>query len=136
MDEFHFSDKKEELNLAWIYRSLSEESYWARGRTLEEVRRSIENSVCFGLFDGDRQVGFARVISDLTTFAYLCDVFLDESFRNQGIGLRFLKSVMDDPRFTTVNWVLRTTLSQTLYARLGFADLEDPQNWMRRSRSF
>jgi N-acetylglutamate synthase-like GNAT family acetyltransferase len=126
MDEFSISQEFSDMDVNWIHRYLSEHSYWAKGRSLETVIRSIQHSQSFGLFDKNKkQVGFARVITDSATFAYLCDVFLDESVRNHGLGQSFLERILNDSRFATVQWFLRTTYSQSLYQRLGFKSLDN-----------
>ena len=86
-DEFTISADKTRLNIALIHEYLSQRSYWAQGRALEVVRKSIEQSLYFGLYRGDEQVGFARVVTDGATFAWLCDVFVLETMRGRGLGL-------------------------------------------------
>ena len=80
------STDRSRLDIAYIHRYLSEECYWSIGRSREIVEKSIANSLCFGVYDGDRQMGFARVVTDYATFAWLCDVFIDATYRGQGLG--------------------------------------------------
>ena len=78
------STDRSRLDIAYIHRYLSEECYWSLGRSRAVVEKSIANSLCFGVYDGDRQIGFARVVTDYATFAWLCDVFVDAAYRGQG----------------------------------------------------
>ena len=85
------------LNIPLIHRFLSEDSYWAKKIPLETVRRSIEASLNFGVYDGENQVGFARVTSDYATFAYIADVFIIPEYRGKGLSKQLMKSVMEHP---------------------------------------
>jgi len=108
-------------------------SYWARGIPRELVDRSIDNSLCFGLYDNDRLVGFARVISDYATFAYLSDVFVLESHRGQGLGTWFMESVLSHPDLQNLRrWMLATADAHGLYRRVGFTALSKPERIMER----
>ncbi len=91
-DPFEISTDRERLDVGYVYAYLSEVSYWAKGRTRETVEKSIANSLCFGVYAGERQVGFARVVTDYATFAWLCDVFVDEAYRGQGLGKRLIEA--------------------------------------------
>ena len=96
-------------------------SYWARGIPREAVARSMEHSLCFGAFDGDRQVGFARVISDRATFAYVCDVFALESDRGRGVGKSLMAAIMAHPELQGLRrWTLATSNAHGLYRQFGF----------------
>src|SRR5574340_34235 len=87
-----------EIDLDWLHSALSERSYWALGRSRELVERSVANSLCYSALDGPRQIGFARVVTDQATFAWVCDVFVDEDHRGRGIGRMLMAAVTDDPR--------------------------------------
>src|SRR6266550_1952190 len=105
---FTVSTDKARLDHGAIHEFLRD-SYWAKGIPRELVDRSIENSLCFGLYDGERLVGFARVISDYATFAYLSDVFVLESHRGQGLGTWFMETVMAHPDLRNLRrWMLAT----------------------------
>src|SRR5688572_24815122 len=91
------STDKSLLDRELVHRFLSEESYWCPGVSREVVEKSIENSLCFGLYDGEEQVGFARVVTDAATFAYLGDVFVLSPYRGRGLGRRLLEAVMAHP---------------------------------------
>ena len=86
--DFTISTDPSRLDLPWIHNYLTNEAYWARGITFPVFQRSVENALCFGVYDRSKQVGFGRVISDYATFAYLADVFVDEGYRRQGLGRR------------------------------------------------
>jgi len=122
---------KAKLDLVTIHRYLSEESYWAVGRPMETVVRSIEHSLCFGLYEDDGgQVGFARVVTDRSTFAWLCDVFIVESHRGRGLGKWLVRSVVEYPDLRSIKrMLLGTRDAHTLYRRYGFEDSQ-PGRWM------
>jgi GNAT superfamily N-acetyltransferase len=106
-------------------------SYWARGIPRETVVRSMEHSLCFGAFDGDRQVGFARVISDRATFAYVCDVFALESHRGRGVGKSLMAAIMAHPELQGLRrWMLSTRDAHGLYRQFGFGTPGHPERLM------
>jgi GNAT superfamily N-acetyltransferase len=106
-------------------------SYWAQGIPREIVARSMEHSLCFGAFDGDRQVGFARVISDRTTFAYVSDVFALESHRGRGVGKSLMAAIMAHPELQGLRrWTLATRDAHGLYRQFGFGEPAHPERQM------
>ena len=108
-------------------------AYWSKGVPRETVARSMEHSLCFGAFDGDRQVGFARVISDLTTFAYICDVFALESHRKRGVGKSLMAAIMAHPELQGLRlWTLFTRDAHGLYRQFGFTSLASADWAMER----
>jgi GNAT superfamily N-acetyltransferase len=108
-------------------------SYWAEGIPRETVARSIRHSICFGAFDGDRQVGFARVISDRATFAYVADVFVLDSHRGRGIGKRIMAAVTSHPELQSLRlWTLFTRDAHGLYRQVGFREARYPDRLMER----
>jgi len=128
--EFTISTEKARLQLDVIAAFLSR-AYWAQGRARPAIGRSIEHSLCFGLYGGERQIGFARVVTDCTTFAYLCDVFIDESYRGQGLGKWLMSAVMDHPDLQGLRrWILATRDAHGLYKQFGWTELKDPGRWM------
>jgi GNAT superfamily N-acetyltransferase len=132
--EYLISTDPARLDVALIHDYLSNSSYWATGRTLETVRRSIENSLAFGVYKGDEQVGFARVITDYATFAWLADVFVVEQFRGQGLGKWLVDVILSHPELQGFRrWVLATKDAHELYRRVGFAELNRPERWMERA---
>ena len=107
--------------------------YWAKGIPLELVRRSIEHSLAFSVYDGDRQVGFARVITDYATFAYLGDVFVLESHRGRGLSKWLMEVVVAHPQLQGFRrWVLLTRDAHGLYRQFGFAAVAAPDRYMER----
>jgi len=98
-------------------------SYWATGVPREVVERSIRHSICFGAFDGDRQVGFARVISDRATYAYVADVFVLPTHRGRGIGKRIMECITSHPELQNLRlWTLFTRDAHGLYRQYGFGE--------------
>ena len=130
------SADRNRLDLAYVHRYLSEECYWALGRSREIVEKSIANSLNFGVYDGDRQIGFARVVTDYATFAWLCDVFIDAAYRGQGLGKRLVEVVVAHPELQGMrNFILATRDAHELYRRHGgFEPLAAPERWMARPR--
>jgi GNAT superfamily N-acetyltransferase len=127
---------REAMDVGYIHAFLSTRSYWAQGRSLETVARSMENSLCFGLFSsGKQQVGFARVVTDYATFAWLCDVFIDEEHRGKGLGKRLVEAVVAEPRLQGLKRILLGTRdAHELYRRYGgFEPLKNPERWMERT---
>ena len=130
--DFTISSDKTRLDLEVIHGFLST-SYWAAGRSVETIRRSIEHSIPFGVYKGDHQVGFARVITDYATFAWIADVFILDSFRGQGLGKWLMEVILSDPQLQGFRrWVLATKDAQELYRRFGFSELKIPERWMER----
>lgn len=108
-------------------------SYWAEGIPRETVERSIRHSICFGAFDGERQVGFARVISDRATFAYVSDVFVLDSHRGRGIGKQIMTAVTTHPELQNLRlWTLFTRDAHGLYRQVGFREARHPDRLMER----
>lgn len=122
------------LDIELIHRFLVEESYWARERTLEQTKTAIENSMCFGVYDGERQVAFARVVSDKATFAYIGDVFVVEGYRGRGISKMLMQYIVEHPELQGLRrWVLATRDAHGLYEQFEFAPLRHPERWMEKT---
>ena len=131
---FEISTDKQRLCVDTIQEFLSSESYWANTRTVEQTRRAIENSLCFGMYDGDRQIGFARVVSDLATFAYIGDVFVLKEYRGQGLSKWLMETIVEHRDLQGLRrWLLATKDAHGLYAQYGFAPLRFPERWMERA---
>ena len=106
-------------------------SYWAKGIPRATVARAMDRSLCFGAFEGDRQVGFARVISDLTTFAYVSDVFVVKSHQGRGVGKRLMAAIMAHPELQELRrWTLFTRDAHGLYRQYGFREPRYPERLM------
>ncbi len=113
-----------------IHRYLSS-AYWAEGRPRAAVEKSIRHSLCFGVFEGESQIGFARVITDHTIYANLCDLFILESHQGQGLGQWLMECIMAHPDLRELRrWSLVTRDAHGLYARFGFQPLADPGRYM------
>ena len=125
------SDDKARLDHSLIHRFLSERSYWAKGVSRETVERSIEHSLCFGLYKAGRQAGFARVVTDFATFAWLADVFIVEEERGGGLGKKLVAGVLGHPELQGLRrFLLGTRDAHKLYEQFGFAPLEYPERFM------
>ncbi len=125
------STDKARLDCALIHEFLSRRSYWARGIPLETVNRSIEHSLCFGLYRTGRQAGFARVITDYATFAWLADVFVIESERSSGLGQKLVAAVVAHPQLQGLRrFMLATADAHGLYQRFGFTPLKQSERFM------
>ena len=128
------SDDKALLDRALIHRFLSERSYWAQGVPRETVDRSLDHSLCFGLYRAGRQAGFARVVTDFATFAWLADAFIVEESRGQGLGKKLVAAVLGHPQLQGLRrFLLGTRDAHTLYARSGFQPLAHPERFMEIS---
>jgi GNAT superfamily N-acetyltransferase len=116
-----------------IYRYLSAESYWAKGMPRDVFERSLRNSLSFGLLEGGRQIGFARIISDLATIAYLGDVFIVPEQRGKGLSKWLMECVLSHPPLQGLRrWILSTADAHGLYQRFGFTALKTPDRFMER----
>lgn len=129
-DPFVISTDPARLDLAGIHSFLTT-SYWARGIPLATVQAAIAHSLPFGIYEGDRQVGFARVITDYTTFALLADVFVLEPWRGQGLSKWLVACVLAHPDLQGLRrWLLATRDAHGLYRQAGFQPLRAPDRWM------
>ena len=127
----HITTDRSQLDTELIHRFLSEESYWAKGRSREAVERSIENSLCFGAFDGGKQVGFARAITDYATFVYIADVFVIDDYRGRGVGKMIMQAIIEHPSLQGLRrWSLVTRDAHELYRQFGFGELKNPERHM------
>ncbi|HEV8001841.1 MAG TPA: GNAT family N-acetyltransferase [Planctomycetaceae bacterium] len=124
------------LDVSLIHAFLSEQSYWAPGIPREVVERSLDNSLCFGVYDEGRQVGFARVVTDRSTFAWLADVFVIDAHRGRGLGKWLIESLLTHPDLQGLRRILLGTRdAHGLYAQYGFKPLTDPTRFQEIHRS-
>lgn len=130
---YTISTDPQKMDVNVIYGYLSR-SYWAEGRTKATVEKSLRNSLNFGVFDEkDAQVGFARVITDYATFAYLADVFILEEHRGHGLSKRLMETIMAHPDLQGLRrWSLATRDAHGLYEQFGFTPLSHPEIWMQK----
>jgi GNAT superfamily N-acetyltransferase len=128
---FIFSDEVNRLDRRAIHKYLSTESYWAKGIPLETVERSINNSLCFGIYKDGAQVGFARWITDRATFGYIADVYILEAFRGLGLSKKLMSLMLFHKDLQGLRrYLLATKDAQGLYAQFGFEQLEHPERIM------
>jgi GNAT superfamily N-acetyltransferase len=134
-DAFTVSTAKELLDIQVIQDFLANESYWAQGIPISVVKQCIENSLCFGIYDQEqKQVGFARVISDYATYAYIADVFILKDQRGKGLSKWLMECIMIHPDLQGLRrWSLATRDAHGLYVRYGFTPLRSPERWMEIS---
>ncbi len=133
-DEYSISCDTRKLDLAVVHGFLST-SYWSLGLPHQVLHRAIEGSLCFGIYCGDSQVGFARVITDKATFAYLCDVFVLEAYRGKGLGRWLMEAIVSHPDLQALRrFVLVTRDARRLYEQFGFRPLARPDGYMEWHR--
>jgi GNAT superfamily N-acetyltransferase len=136
-ENFSISTDKSKLDISVIHRFLSH-SYWSENIPVEIIKKSIEGSMCFGLYDGDkqtlpagRQVGFARMVTDKATFAYLADVFVLEEYRGKGLSRWLMEVILAHPDLQGLRRILLATRdAHGLYAKFGFTPLNNPDRFM------
>ncbi len=134
MNSYFISTDKSRLDVNLVVDYLKNRSYWAKERTEAAIRRSIENSFCFGIYDETgKQVGFARAVTDFAVFAWLMDVFILEDYQRQGLGQRLMQEIISHPELKTViRWGLGTKDAHGLYEKFGFNALSKPEMMMEK----
>lgn len=131
--EFEISTDPKRIDLAATHAFLSTEAYWSPGVPLDTVRKAIAGSIVFGVYRGEGQVGMARVVSDRATFAWVCDVFILDKYRGQGLGKWLMECIAAHPDLQGLRrWMLATRDAHGLYAQTGFAELPEPGRFMMR----
>jgi len=129
------STKKSNLDIRFINDFISS-SYWGRGRTIEETKKCVENSLNFGVYSDGKQIGYARVVSDFTIFAYILDVFITENERGKGFSIQLMNEILNYSKLKNVKtWKLATSDAHALYKKYGFDSIENPKNLMERKRN-
>jgi len=108
-------------------------AYWAQGRTREMIARYVQHSLVFGIYHENQQVGLARIVSDYTTFAWLCDVFIHEEHRGKGLGKWLMETIHSHPDLQGLRrWILATRDAHGLYEQFGWTLLDHPERWMHK----
>lgn len=130
--EYLISTDKSLLNISVIHSFLST-SYWAPGRSAETIQRSLDNSLSFGIYKDNEQIGFARVVTDYATIAWIADVFVLEEYRGRGLSKWLMEVIISHPDLQGFRrWVLATKDAHGLYRKFGFTELRLPDRWMER----
>lgn len=126
------STDKTQLDIPFIYNFLKD-TYWAKERTLESLQISIENSLCFGIYLNDKQIGFARVITDFVSIAYPMDVFITKEYQGKGYASVLMEAVMNEPQLKQIKiWGVVTLDAQFLYKKFGFTEVANPEKLLER----
>lgn len=134
-NNYTISTDKSMLNSEMIHQFLTN-SYWGKERTHTEIITSIENSLCFGVYDQDQQIGFARVITDFVLFANLVDVFILPSHQRRGLGKWLMNTIFDIPELSKIKtWMLGTKDAHELYKKVGFMPVQHPE-WLMVRRKY
>ncbi|MBB5394458.1 GNAT family N-acetyltransferase [Mucilaginibacter sp. AK015] len=129
---FLISTDKTLLDFDVIFNYLDQQSYWATHISPQRLKTAIQNSLCFGVYKDDAQVGFARVITDMATFAYLCDVFVLPDYKGNGLSKWIMQTIMNHPDLQGLRrWSLATRDAHGLYQQFGFTPLTNPDQWMQ-----
>lgn len=131
---FEISTDKSIMDVSAVHAFLTR-SYWSEGIPIEIVRRLIENSLCWGVFYDKKQIGFARAITDRTTFAYIADVYILEEFRGRGYSKLLMKEIITHPELQTIRgFLLKTKDAYGLYRQFGFTEVAQPEKLMEFGR--
>jgi GNAT superfamily N-acetyltransferase len=134
---YNISTDKDLLDFAAIYLYLSEESYWAAGIPADRLKNAINNSMCFGVYKDTAQAGFARVVTDKASFAYICDVFILPGYRGIGLSKWLIQAIVEHPELQGLRrWSLATADAHGLYSQFGFTPLSKPENWMEKFKPY
>jgi GNAT superfamily N-acetyltransferase len=130
-DGFCISTDQERLDIKAIHHFLSTQAYWCKNIPLGKVEKANANSLCFGLYGKEKQIGFARVISDYSTIAYLGDVYVLPEFRGRGLSKWLMQTIMDYPGLQGLRrWILSTADAHGLYTQFGWKPVAFPERWM------
>ena len=126
------STDKNKLQIKMIHQFLTK-SYWAKGRTIDEVKKSIEHCLCFGVYLDEKQIGFARIATDYTVFAYVMDVFILPEYQGNGYSKQLMSAINVEPRLQSCKvWMLKTADTHSLYKQFGYNELAQPEKLMER----
>ncbi len=131
--EYTISADDERLDIRLIHDFIANQSYWAPGRKMDTVQRALENSLNFGVYTNNQQIGFARVVTDYCTFAWLADVFIVSEYRGRGLSKWLMEVIMASPALGGMRrWVLAKRDAHGLYRQFGFTEMHQPERWMER----
>ncbi len=141
-DDYEISTDKSKLDIPFIHQYLSTASYWAKNIPIDLVKKSIEGSVCFGVYDlqpgfpAGKQIGFARMVTDCATFGYLADVFIIDQHRSKGLSKWLMETIINYPAFQPLRrWMLATRDAHGLYKQFDFTELDKPERIMQRLKA-
>lgn len=126
------STDKKKLQIDVIHQFLTT-AYWDKGRTIEDVKKTINNCLCFGVYLDDKQIGFARIATDYTVFAYLMDVFILPEHTGKGYSKQLMKAINEESQLQSCKvWMLKTSDAHGLYKQFGYTELGHPEKVMER----
>ena len=129
-NNFIISTDKNKINIEYVHDFLSH-SYWSPGVPIETVTKAMNGSLCFGVYDNDKQIGYARMVTDTATFAYLADVFIDENYRGKGLGKWLVKTILAHPELQGLRRIMLATKdAHALYEQVGFTAINNPERYM------
>ena len=129
-NNFIISTDKNKINIEYVHDFLSH-SYWSPGVPMETVTKAMKGSLCFGVYDNDKQIGYARMVTDTATFAYLADVFIDENYRGKGLGKWLVKVILAHPDLQGLRRIMLATKdAHALYEQVGFTAINNPERYM------
>jgi GNAT superfamily N-acetyltransferase len=132
-NEYTISTDKKKLDIDSIHKFLANETDWANGIPINTLKISIENSLNFGLYHKNKQIGFARIISDYSTIAYLGDVYVLQEYRGNGLSKWLINEIMEHPNLQELRrWILLTNTAEWLYKKFGFKELPYPEFYMEK----
>lgn len=131
--DFSVSTDRDRLDMEFIHHFLSQESYWVRGIPFEKVKTAADHSLNFGVYHQDRQIGYARIITDYSRVAYLADVFVIPGYRGQGLSKWLMEQIMGHPDLQGLRrWILHTSDAHGLYEQFGWTAAEKPETYMEQ----
>lgn len=131
--EYNISTDKAKLNIHIIHDFISNHSYWGKGRSFDVVKKSIDNSMSFGVYYKNEMIGFARVVTDYATFGWIADVFILPDHQGKGLSKWLMEIILSHPELKAFRrWVLATKDAHELYRKFGFRQLNKPNRWMER----
>ena len=129
-NNFIISTDKNKINIEYVHHFLSH-SYWSPGVPMETVTKAMNGSLCFGVYDNDKQIGYARMVTDTAIFAYLADVFIDENYRGKGLGKWLVKTILAHPELQGLRRIMLATRdAHALYEQVGFIAINNPERYM------